>query len=82
MALTAFQHRTVNVWVSVTRGCATRAWPSMSPTTAIVDTYDVIILDRDLPQLDGDAICRRIVGSPSTSRTFMPNAAALVENRM
>jgi DNA-binding response OmpR family regulator len=54
----------------------------MSPTTAIVDTYDVIILDRDLPQLDGDAICRRIVGSPSTSRTFMPNAAALVENRM
>ena len=47
-----------------------------------VNTYDVIVLDRDLPRLHGDALCQQIVGSPSTSRILMLTAAALVEDRV
>jgi DNA-binding response OmpR family regulator len=82
MGLTAFQHRTVNVWVSVTEGLRREGRPSMSPTTAIVNTYDIIILERVLPRLHGDAFCRRIVRSPSTSRILMLTAVALVEDRV
>jgi DNA-binding response OmpR family regulator len=49
---------------------------------ATVNTYDVIVLDRDLPRVHGDAFCRQIVGSPSTSRILMLTAAALVEDRV
>jgi CheY-like chemotaxis protein len=49
---------------------------------ATVNTYDVIVLDRDLPRVHGDAFCRQIVGSPSTSRILMLTAAARVENRV
>jgi len=47
-----------------------------------VNTYDVIVLDRDLPRLHGDALCQQIVGSPSTSRILMLTAAALVQDRV
>jgi DNA-binding response OmpR family regulator len=47
-----------------------------------VNTYDVIVLDRDLPGLHGDALCQHIVDSPSVSRVLMLTAAALVENRV
>src|SRR6266705_3546795 len=47
-----------------------------------VNTYDVIVLDRDLPRLHGDALCQQIVDSPSTSRILMLTAAALVEDRV
>src|SRR6266700_709686 len=46
-----------------------------------VNTYDVIVLDRDLPRLHGDVLCQQIVDSPSTSRILMLTAAALVEDR-
>jgi DNA-binding response OmpR family regulator len=49
---------------------------------AMVNTYDVIILDRDLPGLHGDALCQQIVDSPSTSRVLMLTAAGLVEERV
>jgi DNA-binding response OmpR family regulator len=49
---------------------------------AMVNTYDVIILDRDLPGLYGDALCQQIVDSPSTSRVLMLTAAGLVEERV
>ena len=49
---------------------------------AMVNTYDVIILDRDLPGLYGDAVCQQIVDSPSTSRVLMLTAAGLVEERV
>jgi DNA-binding response OmpR family regulator len=49
---------------------------------AMVNTYDVIILDRDLPRLHGDDLCQRIVDSPTTSRILMLTAAALVEDRV
>jgi DNA-binding response OmpR family regulator len=47
-----------------------------------VNTYDVIVLDRDLPGLHGDALCQQIVDSPSPSRVLMLTAAALVEDRV
>lgn len=49
---------------------------------ATVNTYDVIVLDRDLPRLHGDAVCRQIVDSPSTSRILMLTAAGQVEDRV
>src|SRR6266568_1386654 len=49
---------------------------------ATVTTYDVIVLDRDLPRLHGDVLCQQIVDSPGTSRILMLTAAALVEDRV
>src|SRR5258707_4956207 len=49
---------------------------------ATVNTYDVIVLDRDLPRLHGDVLCQQIVDSPSTSRILMLTAAAAVEDRV
>jgi DNA-binding response OmpR family regulator len=49
---------------------------------ATVNAYDVIVLDRDLPRLHGDALCQQIVDSPSTSRILMLTAAGQVENRV
>jgi DNA-binding response OmpR family regulator len=49
---------------------------------ATLNAYDVIVLDRDLPRLHGDALCRQIVDSPGTSRILMLTAAGLVEDRV
>src|SRR5579862_8866929 len=49
---------------------------------ATLNTYDVVVLDRDLPGLHGDALCERIVESPSTGRVLMLTAAGLVEDRV
>src|ERR1700684_2912578 len=49
---------------------------------ATVNTYDVVVLDRDLPRLHGDALCQHIVGSPATSRVLMLTAAGGVEDRV
>jgi DNA-binding response OmpR family regulator len=49
---------------------------------AAVNTYDVVVLDRDLPRLHGDVLCRQIVDSPCSSRILMLTAAALVEDRV
>lgn len=49
---------------------------------AMVNTYEVVVLDRDLPKVHGDAVCRQLVESSSTSRVLMLTAAALVEARV
>src|SRR5229473_8452811 len=48
----------------------------------IANTYDVVVLDRDLPRLHGDVLCQQIVNSPSTCRILMLTAAGLVEDRV
>jgi DNA-binding response OmpR family regulator len=48
----------------------------------VVNTYDVVVLDRDLPGLHGDNLCRQIVGSPYPSRVLMLTAAGQVEDRV
>ena len=38
--------------------------------------YDVIVLDRDLPRVHGDAVCASLVAGPATARILMLTAAA------
>src|ERR1700685_2750286 len=44
--------------------------------------YDVIVLDRDLPAVHGDRVCRALVRAGSPSRILMLTAAADVEDRV
>jgi len=37
--------------------------------------YDVIVLDRDLPEVHGDDVCRQLVAARTTSRIIMLTAA-------
>lgn len=45
-------------------------------------TYDVVVLDRDLPGVHGDEVCRRLVASGTESRVLMLTAAGRVEDRV
>jgi DNA-binding response OmpR family regulator len=47
-----------------------------------VTRYDVVVLDRDLPGVHGDEVCRRIVATGSQSRVLMLTAAAAVRHRV
>jgi DNA-binding response OmpR family regulator len=47
---------------------------------ALVNDYDVIVLDRDLPGIHGDEICAKVVDSECRSRVLMLTAAAQVED--
>jgi DNA-binding response OmpR family regulator len=49
---------------------------------ALMNSYDVVILDRDLPMLHGDAVCATLVGSHSAARILMLTAAATVGDRV
>jgi DNA-binding response OmpR family regulator len=44
--------------------------------------YDVIVLDRDLPRLHGDEVCRTLVEQRSRSRVLMLTAADTVDHRV
>ena len=44
--------------------------------------YDVVLLDRDLPGVHGDEICRRIVADQSGSRILMLTAAGTIAERV
>jgi DNA-binding response OmpR family regulator len=44
--------------------------------------YDVVVLDRDLPGVHGDEVCRRIVAGDSGSRVLMLTAASAVRDRV
>jgi DNA-binding response OmpR family regulator len=48
---------------------------------AYVD-YDVIVLDRDLPELHGDEVCRRLAAAGAGSRVLMLTAAGRVDERV
>ena len=47
-----------------------------------VNDYDVVVLDRDLPVVHGDDVCRAIVDSGSDTRVLMLTAAAAVRERV
>jgi DNA-binding response OmpR family regulator len=47
-----------------------------------VTRYDVVVLDRDLPGVHGDEVCRRIVAGGSGSRVLMLTAASTVRDRV
>jgi DNA-binding response OmpR family regulator len=47
-----------------------------------VHDYDVVVLDRDLPAVHGDDVCRMLVESQSPARVLMLTAAAQVTDRV
>src|SRR6266852_5708570 len=46
------------------------------------DSYDVILLDRDLPKIHGDDVCRALIARGSRSRVLMLTAAHMIEDRV
>jgi DNA-binding response OmpR family regulator len=46
------------------------------------ESYDVIVLDRDLPRLHGDEVCKAIVADGSRARVLMLTAADTIEHRV
>ena len=44
--------------------------------------YDVVVLDRDLPGVHGDEVCRRIVAGDSGSRVLMLTAAGTIRDKV
>ncbi|MGI5287559.1 response regulator transcription factor [Nonomuraea polychroma] len=47
-----------------------------------VNDYDVVVLDRDLPRVHGDDVCRELVASESDARVLMLTAAAQLDDRV
>ena len=47
-----------------------------------INAYDVVVLDRDLPVLHGDEVCRRIVADGIDVRVLMLTAAGTVADRV
>ena len=47
-----------------------------------VTRYDVVVLDRDLPAVHGDDVCRQIAARGSGSRVLMLTAASTVADRV
>jgi DNA-binding response OmpR family regulator len=49
--------------------------------TASTD-YDVVVLDRDIPGVHGDEVCRTLVAGGCESRILMLTAAGAIEDRV
>jgi DNA-binding response OmpR family regulator len=49
--------------------------------SCVVD-YDVVVLDRDLPVVHGDEVCRSLVGSQSSARVLMLTASGTIAARV
>ena len=47
-----------------------------------VTRYDVVVLDRDLPGVHGDEVCRRLAAEGGESRVLMLTAASTVKDRV
>ena len=47
-----------------------------------VTRYDVVVLDRDLPGVHGDEVCRRLAADRAESRVLMLTAASTVQQRV
>jgi DNA-binding response OmpR family regulator len=47
-----------------------------------VHRYDVVVLDRDLPAVHGDDVCRRVVAGGGETRVLMLTASASIRERV
>jgi DNA-binding response OmpR family regulator len=47
-----------------------------------VTTYDVVVLDRDIPGVHGDYVCQTLAADGSPSRVLMLTAAGAVQDRV
>jgi DNA-binding response OmpR family regulator len=49
---------------------------------ALMTAYDVVILDRDLPRVHGDAVCATLAATPSQARILLLTASGTVSDRV
>lgn len=49
---------------------------------AVVNDYDVIVLDRDLPAMHGDDVCAAIIHAQRRCRVLMLTASSAIEERV
>jgi DNA-binding response OmpR family regulator len=49
---------------------------------ALLNRYDVVVLDRDVPKVHGDAVCVALTSGPSQARILMLTAAASIPDRV
>jgi DNA-binding response OmpR family regulator len=49
---------------------------------ASMTRYDVVVLDRDLPGMSGDEVCRRLSDDESITRVIMLTASGTVEDKV
>jgi DNA-binding response OmpR family regulator len=49
---------------------------------ALGTSYDVVVLDRDLPLIHGDEVCAELVAAGTRSRVLMLTAAATIDDRV
>jgi DNA-binding response OmpR family regulator len=47
-----------------------------------VNEYDVVVLDRDLPGIHGDDVCRALTAAATTSRILMLTASGTIQDRV
>ena len=47
-----------------------------------VNRYDVVVLDRDLPGVHGDQVCRALVAQAAETRVLMLTAASTIRDRV
>lgn len=51
-------------------------------TKTAINKYDVVVLDRNLPVVHGDEVCRQLVAEQTTSRILMLTAAGSIQDRV
>lgn len=51
-------------------------------SSAAVHDYDVVVLDRDLPQIHGDRVCTTLVEQGNRARVLMLTASTGIEDRV
>ena len=51
-------------------------------THVAVNPYDVVVLDRDLPGVNGDQVCRQLVAAGGETRVLMLTAASTILDRV
>lgn len=49
---------------------------------AAVNRYDVVVLDRDLPGVHGDQVCRKLAAEQAETRVLMLTAASTIGDRV
>lgn len=49
---------------------------------AFVNSYDVVVLDRDLPDVHGDQVCARLTDGGGRPRVLMLTASGTIEDRV
>jgi DNA-binding response OmpR family regulator len=47
-----------------------------------VNSYDVVVLDRDLPDVHGDDVCRMVTAEGAVTRVLMLTAAGTIDDRV